>query len=91
MLDLNFSFLDGGAKHLRYKRKTCYNHDRCHHDTLYKRRKLFDQRSVVTSDGGFSSESVSNSPEKAMNGDKSDSTGILHGGQFMHHYIVIVL
>ncbi|XP_048326247.2 telomere repeat-binding protein 4 [Ziziphus jujuba] len=77
--DCEVSRNDGGAKHLRYKRKTCYNHDRCHHDTLYKRRKLFDQRSVVTSDGGFSSESVSNSPEKAMNGDKSDSTGILHG------------
>lgn len=89
LLVLNLVFLDGGTKNLRQKRKTFYNHDRCHHDTLYKKRKLFDQSSVVMSDGGFSSESVSNSPEKAMNGEESDLTGMLHGGQFLHHCIVI--
>ncbi|GMN41480.1 hypothetical protein TIFTF001_010703 [Ficus carica] len=60
---------DGGMKTLYNKRKNCYKRDRCQHDTLFKRRKLFDRSSVVLSDGGFSSESVSNSPEKSRNGD----------------------
>ncbi|KAL2990823.1 hypothetical protein AAZX31_11G224000 [Glycine max] len=35
-------------------------------------------RSGVTSDGGFSSESVSNSPQKGMDGDKPSSSAKLH-------------
>ncbi|KAF3433687.1 hypothetical protein FNV43_RR24790 [Rhamnella rubrinervis] len=76
--DYEVSRNDGGTKHLHQKRKACYNRDRCYRDNLHKRRKLFDQSSVVMSDGGFSSESVSNSPEKGS-GDKSGSFGILHG------------
>ncbi|XP_023905563.1 telomere repeat-binding protein 3 isoform X2 [Quercus suber] len=73
---------DGGLKPLYRKRKTCHDRQsrqKCQRDILFKRRKLFDQISVVTSDGGFSSESVSNSPEKGMTEDKNDSAAILHG------------
>ncbi|XP_068330555.1 telomere repeat-binding protein 3-like [Pyrus communis] len=59
---------DGGVKTIYHKRKTFYNRERSQRDTLYKRRKLVDRSSVVTSDGGFSGESVSNSPD---NGDKT--------------------
>lgn len=79
------AFVDGGLKPLYRKRKTCHDrqsHKKCQRDILFKRRKLFDQISVVTSDGGFSSESVSNSPEKGMTEDKNDSAAILHGGSF---------
>ncbi|XP_017984879.1 PREDICTED: telomere repeat-binding protein 3 [Theobroma cacao] len=69
-----------GIKPLYRKRKTCYNYDRCQYDTLYKRRKFSDRSSIVTSDGGNSSESVSNSPGKVMNGDKSSSAALSHGG-----------
>ncbi|PON60991.1 Octamer-binding transcription factor [Trema orientale] len=60
---------DGGVKPLYNKRKSSYSRDRFQHDTFYKRRKLFHRSSVVSSDGGFSSESVSNSPEKGQSGD----------------------
>ncbi|XP_023905562.1 telomere repeat-binding protein 3 isoform X1 [Quercus suber] len=76
------AFVDGGLKPLYRKRKTCHDRQsrqKCQRDILFKRRKLFDQISVVTSDGGFSSESVSNSPEKGMTEDKNDSAAILHG------------
>jgi hypothetical protein len=39
---------------------------------------MFDQSSVVISDGGFSSESVSNSPEKGMTEGKTASSANLH-------------
>ncbi|XWS07748.1 hypothetical protein CRYUN_Cryun41cG0017100 [Craigia yunnanensis] len=70
---------DGGIKPLYRKRKTYYNYDRCQYDSLHKRRKFFDHSSMVTSDGGISSESVSNSREKVMNGDKSSSAATSHG------------
>ncbi|XWS74960.1 hypothetical protein CRYUN_Cryun01aG0043400 [Craigia yunnanensis] len=70
---------DGGIKHLYRKRKTYYNYDRCQYDSLNKRRKFFDRSSIITSDGGISCESVSNSPEKVMNGDKSSSAATAHG------------
>ena len=73
-------FLDGGVKPLRHKRKSYYNYDRCQFDTLYKRRKFFDRRSIVTSDGGIGS--LSNSPEKVMNGDKSSSVAMSSAGAF---------
>lgn len=37
---------------------------------------------VVASDGGVSSESVTNSPENNMNTEKSGSAAMLHGGDF---------
>ncbi|EXB65252.1 Telomere repeat-binding protein 4 [Morus notabilis] len=73
---------DEGMKALYNKRKSCYNRDRCQHDTVYKRRKLFDRSSMVLSDGGFSSESVSNSPENGRKGDTSCSNGTIHGVKF---------
>lgn len=66
-------FLDGGIKPIYHKRKTLYSRERSQRDTLYKKRKLVDRSSVVTSDGGFSGESVSNSPD---NGDKSGPAGM---------------
>ncbi|KAF4365411.1 hypothetical protein F8388_012776 [Cannabis sativa] len=70
---------DGGMKPLYNKRKSCYSRDRYQHNTFYKRSKLFDRGSVVLSDGGFSSESVSNSPEKGKSGEKNGFNGMLHG------------
>ena len=39
---------------------------------------------MVTSDGGFSSESVSNSPEKEMDGDNPSSSAKLHVSKDSH-------
>lgn len=44
---------------------------------------MFDQSSVVISDGGLSCESVSNSPEKCMTEDKNDAAAMLNGGLFL--------
>lgn len=76
------AFVDGGLKPLYRKRKTFCNRERYQRDVLFKRRKMFDQSSVVISDGGFSSESVSNSPEKGMTEGKTISAAMLHGGPF---------
>ncbi|XP_044461539.1 telomere repeat-binding protein 4-like [Mangifera indica] len=76
--DLEFSRADGGVKPLYCKRKA-YNHERCQNDALRKRRKFHDRNSVDTFDGGFSSESVANSPEKGRNGDKRCVSSISHG------------
>ncbi|XP_059459128.1 telomere repeat-binding protein 4 [Corylus avellana] len=77
--DCELSRSDGGLKPLYRKRKTFCSRERCQRDILFKRRKMFDQSSVVISDGGFSSESVSNSPEKGMTEDKTTSAAMLHG------------
>ncbi|KAK8976644.1 hypothetical protein V6N11_057244 [Hibiscus sabdariffa] len=77
--DFEHSKADGGMKPLYRKRKAYYNYDRHQYDTLCKRRKFFDRSSIVTSDGGISSESVCNSPEKVVDGDKGSSASMLHG------------
>lgn len=82
-------YVDGGMKPLYNKRKSCYSRDRFQHDTFYKRRKLFERSSVVSSDGTFSSESVSNSPEKGKGGDMSGFNGMLHGGLSLPLYIIV--
>ncbi|CAK7325709.1 unnamed protein product [Dovyalis caffra] len=69
----------GGMKTHYRKRKLCYSRERYQHDTFYKRRKFADRSVVVTSDGGFSSESVCNSPDKNMTGDKNGATVMFHG------------
>ncbi|RZB72834.1 Telomere repeat-binding protein 3 isoform C [Glycine soja] len=61
-----------------HKRKTCYGFERSQHNAIVKKRKFVDRVSGVTSDGGFSSESVSNSPQKGMDGDKPSSSAKLH-------------
>ncbi|XP_065870437.1 telomere repeat-binding protein 3 isoform X2 [Euphorbia lathyris] len=67
------AYLEGGVKPFYRKRKICYGRERYQHDNLYKRRKFSDHSLAVTSDGGFSSESVCNSPLKGMNVDKNVS------------------
>ncbi|KAL6131480.1 hypothetical protein ACLB2K_069855 [Fragaria x ananassa] len=62
---------DGGVKPTYHKRKIFYSRERSQRDTFCKRRKMVERSSIVTSDGGFSGESVSYSPEEGMNGDKS--------------------
>ena len=74
----NIEFADMGVKLLYRKRKTCYSFERSENKTRVKRRKFIDRVSGVTSDGGFSSESVSNSPEKGMDGDNPSSSAKLH-------------
>ena len=80
----NIKFADMGVTPLYCKRKAFCNLETCHDDTLSKRRKFFDRCSVVTSDGGFSSESVSNSPEKEMDGDNPSSSAKLHVSKDSH-------
>ncbi|MED6219119.1 hypothetical protein PIB30_032960 [Stylosanthes scabra] len=67
--DWELSRSDMGAQQLYRKRKVCHSFERSEHKARVKRRKFFDRVSGVTSDGGFSSESVSNSPEKGMDMD----------------------
>ncbi|KAJ1389406.1 SANT/Myb domain [Sesbania bispinosa] len=66
--DCEHSRFDKGVKPLNRKRKTCYNFERHQYYSLFKRRRFYDKGSAVTSDGGFSSESVSDSPEKGIGG-----------------------
>ncbi|RDY13495.1 Telomere repeat-binding protein 3, partial [Mucuna pruriens] len=75
--DCELSRSDLGVPHY-HKRKTCYGFESSQHNTIVKRRKFFDRFSGVTSDGGFSSESVSNSPQKGVDGDKPSSSTKLH-------------
>ncbi|KAF5453568.1 hypothetical protein F2P56_028465 [Juglans regia] len=74
--DCELSRSDGGLKQFYHKRKPSSNCERYQHDMLFKKRKMFDQSFSV---GGFSSESVSNSPKKGMTEDKDDSATMLHG------------
>ncbi|XP_061363721.1 telomere repeat-binding protein 4 [Gastrolobium bilobum] len=76
--DYEHSRSDEGVKPLYRKRKTCYSFGRSHHYTFFKRRKFFDQGSVVTTDGGFSSESVSDLPAKGNDGNNPSSSSKLH-------------
>ncbi|WVZ05645.1 hypothetical protein V8G54_018991 [Vigna mungo] len=72
-----WNFADLGVPHYN-KRKTCYGFERFQNNTFIKKRKIVDRVSGVTSDGGFSSESVSNSPQKGTDGDKPSSSAKLH-------------
>ncbi|KAK7321520.1 hypothetical protein VNO77_32253 [Canavalia gladiata] len=82
--DCERSRSDEVVKTLNRKRKTCYSFERSQHYTLLKRRKFFNRGSVVTSDGGFSSESVSDSPEKGIGGNKPSSSGKLQVSKDSH-------
>ncbi|RDY03071.1 Telomere repeat-binding protein 4, partial [Mucuna pruriens] len=73
--DYEHSRSDEGVKTLNRKRKTCYGFERPQDCTLFKRRKFFDRGSVVISDGGFSSDSVSDSRGKGINVDNPSSSG----------------
>jgi hypothetical protein len=76
------AFLEGGAKSHYLKRKLCYSRERYQLNTFSKRRKFTDHSVVLTSDGGFSSESVCNSPDKNMTGDKNGASIMFHGWSF---------
>jgi len=73
----SIEFADLGVPHY-HKRKTFYGFERSQHNTIIKKRKIVDRVSGVTSDGGFSSESVYNSPQKGTDGDKPNSSTKLH-------------
>jgi hypothetical protein len=53
-----------GVKTLYRKRKSCYGYNAWQREIIYKRRRSPDRSSVVTSDGGLSSGSVSKLPKK---------------------------
>uniref|UniRef100_A0A1J3FX37 Telomere repeat-binding protein 4 n=1 Tax=Noccaea caerulescens TaxID=107243 RepID=A0A1J3FX37_NOCCA len=55
---------DACLKAFHRKRKLCYGYNPWKHETIHRKRRLSDKGLVVNSDGGLSSESVSNSPEK---------------------------
>lgn len=76
-LEVIWNFADLGVPHY-HKRKTCYGFERIQNNTFIKKRKIVDRVLGVTSDGGFSSESVSNSPQKGTDGDKPSSSAKLH-------------
>lgn len=57
-----------------HKRKTYYNFERSQCHTLLKRKKLSDRGSMLTHGGGFSNESVSNSPKKLIGGNNRSSS-----------------
>ncbi|CAN0837474.1 Telomere repeat-binding protein 4 [Linum grandiflorum] len=72
------AFEDAGImKPLYHKRKLSITREKHQSDILYKRRKFSDNNLIIASDGGFSSESVCNSPEKGTSGDIS--AVMLHG------------
>ncbi|OVA16528.1 SANT/Myb domain [Macleaya cordata] len=52
-----------------HNRKTCYTRQRSQRNSPFKRRKLFGQSSVLTSEGGISNVGISKSPEKGVDGD----------------------
>ncbi|OIW16146.1 hypothetical protein TanjilG_18861 [Lupinus angustifolius] len=82
--DYGHSRTDEGVKPLYRKRKSCYSFERSRHSTLFKRRKFFRRSIVITSDGGLSSDSVSNSPNKGMDVDNSNSSAKLHVSKDSH-------
>ncbi|XP_010558799.1 PREDICTED: telomere repeat-binding protein 3-like [Tarenaya hassleriana] len=70
---------DGGLKAMYRKRKSCYGYNGWQHETIHKQRRRSSVRgSVVTYDGGLSSESVANSPDvgDAGNGVLSPCIGL---------------
>lgn len=66
-----------GIRPLSRKRKTCYNFERSQCYT-FKRKKFFYRGSVVTPDGGFNSESLSDSPDKGISRNNRKSPAKLH-------------
>ncbi|KAK4277952.1 hypothetical protein QN277_015866 [Acacia crassicarpa] len=82
--DCELSRSDAGAKPLFQKRKARHSFERGHYDSLFKRRKLSNQCSGLTLDGGFSSESVSNSLEKGTDGNNPGSSSKQHESKDSH-------
>ncbi|CAH8292139.1 unnamed protein product [Eruca vesicaria subsp. sativa] len=55
---------DGCLKSLYRKRKLCYGYNQRKHESVHRKRRMSEKGLVVTSDGGLSCESVTNSPVK---------------------------
>lgn len=84
---IKFFFLassDGIAKHTQPSQRT-YNEIEKSQRPL-KKRILFHPSSVVTYDGGISSESVTNSPEKGIIDEKNALAAKLHEGLFLYYF-----
>ncbi|XP_058748123.1 telomere repeat-binding protein 4 isoform X2 [Vicia villosa] len=73
-----------GMKPASRKRKPCYNFERSQCYTLSKRKKLSEKGSMVTRVGGFSSESVSDSPKKGICGNNRSSSTKAHVSKDSH-------
>ncbi|XP_043700943.1 telomere repeat-binding protein 5-like isoform X2 [Telopea speciosissima] len=71
--DEDISNSDGEMKPVHRKRKNSYTRQRSQRNSLFKKRELFDGSSILTSDGGISSEGISNSPIKGIHGDVAGS------------------
>lgn len=67
-------------KHSYRSRKIFHARERCHLETSSKRRKLCNRSFAIAYDQEASSESISNLPDKRINGDNSSSTVITHRG-----------
>uniref|UniRef100_A0A5B7AP58 Putative telomere repeat-binding protein 4 isoform X2 n=1 Tax=Davidia involucrata TaxID=16924 RepID=A0A5B7AP58_DAVIN len=75
--DCELSNTNGGMKPVYRNRKTLYTREICKNEAPSKRRKLCDHSSTIAYDREASSESISNSPEKGMKGEKNGSVEIL--------------
>ena len=65
---------DGGMKRVSRNRKVFHTRERIQREGPFKKRRLFDHSSAHVYNREGSSESISNSPEKGMKGDKIGST-----------------
>ncbi|XP_077238992.1 telomere repeat-binding protein 5-like [Tasmannia lanceolata] len=77
--DGELSNKDLGTKPVFRSSKMCYRRQRTQRCSPFKRRNLFERRSLSTSDGGISSEAISNSPEKGINGEATGLCATMHG------------
>ncbi|KAJ4970447.1 hypothetical protein NE237_003546 [Protea cynaroides] len=69
---------DEETKPVHRSRKSSYTRQRSQRNFPLKKRKLFDGSSISTSDGGISSEGVSNSPIKGIHKDVMGSGATVH-------------
>ncbi|XAR72006.1 hypothetical protein NMG60_11018492 [Bertholletia excelsa] len=71
--DCEFSNTDGGMKLISRRRKALYASERIQCEVPFKKRRLCDHSIMSQYNWEGSSESISNSPEKGMKGDKTSS------------------
>ncbi|KAL6980550.1 hypothetical protein U1Q18_022191 [Sarracenia purpurea var. burkii] len=69
-----FSNSDGGLKRISHNGRVLNTYERVQHEGPFKKRKVFNHISALAYDREGSSESISNSPEKGLKGDKRGST-----------------
>ncbi|GFY83600.1 TRF-like 9 [Actinidia rufa] len=75
--DCEFSNSDGCMKPISHCRKTFYTSERIQREGPFKKRKLCYHSSTTAHDLEESSESISNSPEKGVKGDKPGSARVV--------------